>query len=362
MFSFFILLMLRMLDVPVKSRANVCTIPEMAIPTPNPLLYVSIVIELWCSGDSRFEQVVVLLPPGQIVSLDVVHEDEGKVDTVGGVREVVASSPVQCPRPADCACVSSLQDCEDLLELTSRVEPVQSRQRRKAPLLERCKAALGRSAPEVVPDGSSVAASKTKGHTNGGADDEAVGKDGIELEHVLDTKGTIENTGGEDQHGVGADEVLLVAPGAESAVVVARNHPVEHTDENEAVDDNTNDLTAEDSTWRYLSVVTHLLTRDIVHGLSIEVLTESSHDDESLGVTDEPCSGEQLEQDVEAHGDVGGSHEKGRRDQHDGRNADDAEESPPWGRHGPDFQCDNSEGERASEDDEEPPVGDFAVL
>ena len=51
--------------------------------------------------DLRFDEIVVLLPPGQVVALHIVHEDESKVDTIGGVGQVVASSPVQSTRPAD---------------------------------------------------------------------------------------------------------------------------------------------------------------------------------------------------------------------------------------------------------------------
>lgn len=86
--------------------------------------------------------------------------------------------------------------------------------------------------------------------------------------------------------------MLFVVLGVESVVVVVRNYLVEYIDENEVVDDNINDLIVEDSMWRYFSVVIYFLIRDIVYGLSIEVLIESSYDDESFGVIDELCFGE----------------------------------------------------------------------
>lgn len=156
--------------------------------------------------------------------------------------------------------------------------------------------------------------------------------------------------------------MLLVSPSAERSIVVSLHHPVKHADEDKAVENHTNDLATEDSTRGDLGIVTHLLTRDIIHGLCIEVLSESSDDDESLWVADEPGSGEELEEDVEAHGDVGGGHEQSSRDQHDGRDADDAEKCPPWGRDGPDLEGDDAESEGAGEDDKEPPVGNFGVL
>lgn len=83
-------------------------------------------------------------------------------------------------------------------EHTGRVKPVQGRERAEAPLVEGSKASLRGSAPEVRFDGGSVSAETAKGDANNGADEEAVREDGVEGEHVLDTKSTVENTGSED--------------------------------------------------------------------------------------------------------------------------------------------------------------------
>ena len=48
-----------------------------------------------------FEEVVVLFPPCEVVALDIVHENEGQVDTIRGVAEVVPARPVEGTGPAD---------------------------------------------------------------------------------------------------------------------------------------------------------------------------------------------------------------------------------------------------------------------
>ncbi len=85
--------------------------------------------------------------------------------------------------------------------------------------------------------------------------------------------------------------MLFVLPGAECTLVEVGNHPVEQTDEDEAVEEDCDGLTTEDSSRRELGVMSELLIGDVVVGLRLEVGTVGLHDHLSLGVAGEPDSG-----------------------------------------------------------------------
>lgn len=48
-----------------------------------------------------FDEIVVLLPPRSVMSFDIVHKNERQVESVGSVREVIPSCPVEGARPCD---------------------------------------------------------------------------------------------------------------------------------------------------------------------------------------------------------------------------------------------------------------------
>jgi hypothetical protein len=72
---------------------------------------------------------------------------------------------------------------------------------------------------------------------------------------------------------------LLVVPGAQRSPVEVPNHPIQHGDKQETVDEHRDHLRSEHSPWWQLGVMSELLIGYIVIRLTLEIRRESLHDD-----------------------------------------------------------------------------------
>ena len=156
---------------------------------------------------------------------------------------------------------------------------------------------------------------------------------------------------------------LLVAyiPLTKGAIIEIDDHPVEHTHKHKRVDQHGQHLAPKDGARGDLGVVAHLLPRDVVGSLLVEVLAEGGDEDEGLGAAREPEAAEQLEEHVEVHFHVGRGPQQRRGHEHDGADARDGEEGPPGHVDGPDLERDEAQRQRDGQDAQEPPVGHLGV-
>lgn len=138
---------------------------------------------------------------------------------------------------------------------------------------------------------------------------------------------------------------LLILPGTKRSSIEVLHHPVEHSDEYEAVQEDGNTLSSEDRPRGHLRVMSHLLIRDIVIRLSDKVGPIRLHDNLSLWVTGENDTSEKLEKDTRVESYVGGGGHDCGRDKEDGIDGDEHDESPPGAVGRPAFECGDAERE-----------------
>lgn len=74
-------------------------------------------------------------------------------------------------------------------------------------------------------------------------------------------------------------ESLLVVPSTQRSSVEVPNHPVQHGNEQEAIDKHRDHLRSEHGPRRQFSVMSELLIGYIVIRLTLEIRRESLHDD-----------------------------------------------------------------------------------
>lgn len=97
---------------------------------------------------------------------------------------------------------------------------------------------------------------------------------------------------------------LLILPGTQSPPIKVLHHPIQHPDKDETIQEHRNGLSSEDRPRGDLGIMSHLLIRDIIIGLSDEVRPIRLHDDLRLWVTGKDDSCEELEEDTSVESDV----------------------------------------------------------
>ena len=136
---------------------------------------------------------------------------------------------------------------------------------------------------------------------------------------------------------------------------------VDDTVADEAGDDGRDQLTTVHGARGNLGVKTHLLVRNVVVGLAVDVVAESLDEHESLGVAGKGVTDNQLSDDVQALGGTGDGVKVGHGNQENGVQAQDEKDGPDGNAERVLGDDDDGQDKGDGNDGQEPPVGHLGV-
>ncbi len=293
----------------------------------------------------RGEDVVVLLPPGGLIALQVVHEEDGEVETGREVTEVERGPEQHSVYDQGRMDVAEPREGHKDEDVERHVEG--RRQTGSTPLTGLGPGALDRPPEEGEEEAQQETVLQRRVD---------LAEDPLRADRAPDDRAGEVNLGS-----VLAVEVLGLVRRADTGDVII--HELDHAVADERRDDGARDLAAVHGAGRKLGVQAHLLVRDVVVRLAVDVVAKGLDKHQRLGMSRQRVSDDQLRDDVQSFGGPRDGIQVGHRDQEHHVQPDDEEDGPDRGLQvGKLRQEDEGEDEGDDHDGQEPPVGDLGVV